>query len=29
MVDLCNLITKLQPGMHQAWAFQAWDLAYN
>lgn len=29
MVDLYNIITKLQPGQHQAWAFQAWDLAYN
>lgn len=29
MVDIYNLITKLQPGHHQAWAFQAWDLSYN
>ncbi len=29
MVDIYNIITKLQPNHHNAWAFQAWDLAYN
>jgi len=29
MVDIYNIITKLQPGQHNAWAFMAWDLAYN
>ncbi|MBN2711110.1 MAG: hypothetical protein JXR97_01555 [Planctomycetes bacterium] len=29
MVDIYNIITKLQPNHHMAWAFQAWDLAYN
>lgn len=29
MVDIYNLITKLQPNHHAAWAFQAWDLSYN
>lgn len=29
MIDIYNIITKLQPNHHAAWAFQAWDLAYN
>ncbi len=29
MVDIYNIITKLEPNFHNAWAFQAWDLAYN
>lgn len=29
MVDIYNIITKLQPNAHMAWAFQAWDLTYN
>lgn len=29
LVDTYNLIAKLQPSYAGAWAFQAWDLAYN
>ncbi len=29
MVDIYNLITKLEPYYANAWAFQAWDLAFN
>ena len=29
MVDIYNIITKLQPTFPAAWAFQAWDLTYN
>jgi len=29
MIDNYRMITRLQPGHAAAWAFQAWDLAYN